>query len=126
MNLHAIAGPIIAAINPMITATWQQSDGTYSTSASGKRTPNYTTVGNVQLQVQALTARDLTHLDGLNIQNVTRKVWVNSSLQGVNRTTQQGGDLLIFNGQTWLVTIVFETWDSDGPWSSAGLTLQQS
>lgn len=124
MNLHSIVAPIIAAVNPMISATWQQSDGTYTTSASGQRTPNYTTTGNVQLQVQALTARDLAHLDGLNIQNVTRKVWANGSLQGVNRTTKQGGDLLIFGGQTWLVTIVFETWQQDG-WCSAGLTLQQ-
>lgn len=125
MNLHAIVAPIIAAVNPMITATWQQSDGTYTTSPSGKRTPNYTAMPNIQLQVQALTARDLAHLDGLNIQNVTRKAWANGSLQGVNRTTQQGGDLLIFNGQTWLVVVVFETWDQDGPWCSAGLTLQQ-
>jgi len=125
MNLHSIVAPIIAAVNPMISATWQQSDGTYTTSASGQRTPNYTTTGNVQLQVQALSARDLAHLDGLNIQNVTRKVWANGSLQGVNRTTGQGGDLLTFNGSTYLVTIVFETWDQDGPWCSAGLTLQQ-
>lgn len=126
MNLHAIVAPIIAAVNPMIAATWLQSDGTYSTSAAGKRTPNYTTFSDVQVQVQALTARDLVHLDNLNIQNVARKAWVNASVQGVNRATQQGGDLLVFNGQTWLVTIVFETWDSDGPWSSVGLTLQNS
>ena len=124
MNLHSIVAPIIAAVNPMISATWQQSDGTYTTSASGQRTPNYTTTGNVQLQVQALSARDLAHLDGLNIQNVTRKVWANGSLQGVNRTTGQGGDLLTFGGQVWLVTLVFETWSQDG-WCSAGLTLQQ-
>jgi hypothetical protein len=123
MNLHAIVGPIIGAVNPPILGTIKSSTG-YSTAADGTRTSTYTTTAGVSLQVQALSAKDLAHLDSLNIQNVTRKVWINSSVQGVNRATGKGGDLLIFGGQTWLVTIVFETWDADGPWSSVGVTEQ--
>lgn len=129
MNLHAVVANVVASVNPMLTATWMQSTG-YTTSDSGKRSPTYATVTGVQLQLQALSARDLEHLDGLNIQNVTRKAWVFGSAEGVNRPEVKGGDLFLFavppsaTVRTWLVSVVFETWDQDGPWSSVGLTLQ--
>lgn len=122
MNLHAIASRAVAAVNPFTAAKWMQSTG-YSTDAAGKRTPTYTST-TIQVQNQALSARDLAHLDALNIQNVTRKIYANGSLQGVNRATGQGGDLLSFGGRTWLVSVVFETWDEDGPWCAVGLTQQ--
>lgn len=125
MNLHGIVAPYVAAVNPFTSAIWKQSTGN-ATNADFSRTPSYAADQPILIQNQALTAGDLRHLDALNIQNVTRKVWANVSLQGVNRATQQGGDLLVFGGQTWLVTLVFETWDADGPWSSAGLTLQNN
>lgn len=125
MNLHSIVAPIVAAVNPMTTAEWLQSIGP-TTNADFSQTPGFAAPQTIQIQNQALTASDLRHLDALNIQTVTRKVWANCSLQGINRATQQGGDKLTFGGRTWLVTIVFETWDVDGPWSSAGLTQQNS
>ena len=103
-----------------ITGAGQSSNADYS------RTPAYTPDQTISIQNQALTASDLRHLDALNIETVTRKVWANCSLQGVNRATKQGGDLLIFGAQTWLVTVVFECWDASGPWSSVGLTLQMN
>lgn len=123
VNLHSIVAPIVAAVNPMTAAVWKQSTGS-TTNSDGSRTPIYAADQPMQIQNQALTAQDLRHLDALNVQNVTRKVWANGSLQGVNRATGQGGDLLVFGGRTWLVTIVFETWDADGPWCSVGLTQQ--
>lgn len=123
MNLHAIASGAVAAVNPFIAAIWKQNAGTYTTAADGTRTPAYQPDQAISLQVQALTARDIEHLDSLNIQNVTRKAWANGNVQAANRATGQGGDLIVFNGLTWLVSIVFETWDADG-WCSVGLTLQ--
>lgn len=125
MNLHSIVAPIVAAVNPLTIAQWYQSTGP-TTNADYTQTPGFAAPVTIPIQNQALTASDLRHLDALNIQTVTRKVWANGSLQGVNRATQQGGDKLVFGGQTWLVTIVFETWDADGPWCSVGLTQQNS
>lgn len=122
MNLHAIVAPIIAAVNPMTAATWLQSTGS-TVNADFSRTPSFSSTP-ILVQNQALSASDLRHLDMLNIETVTRKVWANCSLQGVNRATGQGGDLLKFGGRTWLVTVVFEMWDNSGPWSSVGLTQQ--
>lgn len=123
MNLHSIVAPIIAAVNPMTSAIWKQSIGN-TTNADFTVTPSFAADQPILVQNQALTGSDLRHLDALNIQTVTRKVWANCSLQGVNRAKNQGGDLLVFGGKTWLVYIVFETWDQAGPWSSVGLVEQ--
>lgn len=123
MNLHAIVAPYVAAVNPFIIGSIMVSTGS-TTAADGTRSPTYATTSGVSMQVQPLSGKDVAQLDSLNIQGVTRKVWVSGSVEGVNRATGKGGDLLVFNGQTWLATIVFETWDSDGPWCSVGVTEQ--
>lgn len=122
MNLHAIASSYIAAVNPFIVGTIKVSTGS-TTSPDGTQIPSYSTLSGVSMQIQALAAKDIDHLDSLNIQNVTRKAWLNGNIEGLNRVAGKGGDLLIFNGQTWLVTVVFETWDADG-WCSVGITEQ--
>lgn len=122
MNLHQIVSPAIAAVNPFITGTLKQATG-YTTSGDGTQVPTYATPVTVPLQVQALSGRDIEHLDNMNIQGVVRRIYLNGNVEGVNRKEMKGGDLITFNGQTWLVTIVFETWDADG-WCSVGVTLQ--
>jgi hypothetical protein len=119
MNLHGIVSGAIGAVNPFITATLQMSDG-YTTAADGTPTPAYTT-STAQIQVQALSASDIRHLDQMNITGVMRKVWLYGDWQSVVRPLGKGGDLLTFNGQTWLVTQVLETWPD---WSSVAVTLQ--
>lgn len=123
MNLHAIAVPAVATVNPMIIGTVKTSTG-FSTASDGTRTPTYSTATGVPLQVQALDARELAQLDGINIEGLRRKIYINADVQGVDRKQGKGGDLIIFNGQTWLVVVVFETWDADGPWCSVGVVLQ--
>lgn len=126
MNLNQIAGPAVSILSPSITATWRRSTG-YTSDAAGVRTPTFATQ-TIQLQEQPLSSINLRHLDGLNITTVTRKAYANFPLEGVNRTTGKGGDLITYAdpntgiSQTWLVTVVFEPFD--GEWTSAGLTLQ--
>ena len=122
MNLHQIVAPLISAVNPSVSGTYQASNG-YATDANYKQQPAYAAPVTMPMQVQALSAKDIEHLDALNIQGVVRKVFLNGNVQGVNRVTAKGGDLLNFNGRKWLVTIVFETWDASG-WCSVGVTEQ--
>lgn len=120
MNLHGIAGPIIAAVNPMILATIKYSNG-YEIGPGRKQIPKYRVVPDVQAQVQPLSAGDLKHLESQNIQGVQRSVYLYGDIQGVVRPAEKGGDLLVFGGQVWLVTAVFETWPD---WCKVGVTLQ--
>lgn len=120
MNLHSIAGPIIAAVNPMIAGKVRYSDG-YEMGPGRKQVPKYKPDAAARLQVQPLSGKDLAHLEAQNIQGVQRSVYMHGDTQGVVRPLAKGGDLLIFDGKTWLVTVVFETWPD---WCKVGVTLQ--
>lgn len=128
-SLHGIVSAAVGTVNPFVTATVERSAGFTQGSVSGGaagRTPIYTT-STIQCQVQAMSGRDLRQLDGLNLQNVTRKLYVAGSIEGVIRAAQKGGDKIIFpngtlpEGNVWLATIIFEMWPT---WCSLGLTLQ--
>lgn len=102
-----------------------------SATGDGTRTPLYTVTADLSMQVQALSARELEHLDGLNIQDTVRSVHMNGQIQGVNRVTAKGGDLLLIptglSGQstdTWLVRQVLESYDNSG-WSRLAVVLQK-
>lgn len=128
MNLHNIVRGAISSVNPDILGTVRRNAGTYSTSAAGKQTPNYLPdVSNVIMQIQPLSSRDLKTLDALNITDIDLAVYVNGEVSGVDREQGKGGDLLLFNGNWWLVTAVLEAWA--GPvragWTKAGVTKQR-
>jgi hypothetical protein len=122
MNLHAIVTNIISQVNPPQVATLLTSTG-YATNADGTRVPGYLAPLVLSAQVQALTAKEVQHLDSLNIQGIMRGVYLNGSIEGANRRLVKGGDLLKFGGQTWLVVQVLETWDTDG-WCKVAVAMQ--
>lgn len=122
MNLHAVAGPAVAVVNPTILGTLKVSTGN-TTNADFSRTPTYATYANIPMQVQALSGEEIRHVDALNIQGVVRSVWMNGNVEGLDRAAGKGGDLLVFNGQTWLVVAVSETWDASG-WCHVIVKLQ--
>lgn len=123
MNLHNIVSGAIGAINPFQAANVQYSNG-YTTAADGSQVPSYIEVDNVQVQVQALTAKELQHLASLNIQGVMKALYLNGNSQGVVRPLGQGGDLFTLVSGTWLVTTVLETWDTG--WCKVAVTLQEN
>ena len=124
MNLHQIASGAIGAVNPFIPISTKISTG-YTTLPNGKQVPSYST-GNTTGQVQALSSRDLKQIEGLNIQSVVQKVYLNGNYEGVFRDLGKGGDILTFSyGNTaskdYLVVTVFERWTD---WSAVGVVMQ--
>lgn len=126
MNLHDIVRGGVTSVNPDISGLWRQSTG-FGTDATGRPVPTYVDHPNVPLQVQALSSKDLKHVNYLSIQGVRRSVYMYGNSMGVNRPNAEGGDLLVFPEQpggepkVWLVAIVFETWPD---WCRVGVTLQ--
>lgn len=120
MNLHGIVSGAIGAVNPFVPAQIKISTGS-TTLPSGKREPSYS-VTDVSAQIQALSYEDLKHIDGLNIQGVVKTVYVNGNFNGVNRPRQQGGDLLVVNGEEWLIVKVVEEWPD---WCHFVINLQR-
>jgi hypothetical protein len=122
VNLRSIANSATRAVNPNVTGSVMQSTG-YTTGPDGSRTPTYDTVTGVSFQTQPLSTADLLQLDALNIQGVTRKVYANMQIKGVERAAGTGGDLLVFSGETWLASAILEPFDQSG-WCSVGVTQQ--
>lgn len=112
-----VAGAI-GTVNPFTRATIKQSTG-YTTNSDGSRTPTYST-RTAMIQVQALSSDDLKQIDGLNIQGSKNTVFLNGNWGGIIRVGREGGDLLEFNGQTWLA-VTANNWPD---WTQLIVVLQ--
>jgi len=125
MNIRSIANRVTKNINPNQKIIWQQSNG-YVTDDAGKRTPIFLNL-TIEAQIQALSATDLKHIDGLNITGTMRAVYMYGNAAGVVRIDGLGGDILIFpevpgtTEKKWLITKVMETWPD---WCKVIVTLQ--
>lgn len=120
MNLHGIVSGIISTVNPMITATLEQSTG-YTTNDDGTQVPSYAAPVRASVQVQALSSDELRLVEGLNQQGNKQAVYLNGNWQGLVRPDRRGGDLLKINGDTYLVLTVLENWPD---WTKLAVVLQ--
>jgi hypothetical protein len=119
MNLHGIARQAIGSVNPNTAVTIKVSTG-YTTGADGSQVPAYAPIETTG-QVQALSSQDLQKLQGLNVQGVTSKIYLDGKYDGVFRILGKGGDLIVIGGRTYLVNAVMEQWPD---WVALGITLQ--
>lgn len=114
IDVFGIANAAIQAVNGNIPATWRRSNG-YLIDDEGIQIPQYLDT-DVFVQVQAVSGDALAFTDGLDIQGVMRSVYMYGNVQGVVRSDERGGDLLLFSQtpgepvQTWKVVTVIETW----------------
>jgi len=128
INVRLAANAAIQVVNPDIAGMFYRSTGFTLSPTTRKQVPTYdTNVVGIRIQVQAVDAANLRHLDSLNIEGVVRSVHMWGNTQGVVRVNQQGGDLLYFpevQGQQpriWKVVKVVETW---ADWSHVIVNLQ--
>ncbi len=122
MNLRQIANGVTQAVNPNIIGAVQVSTGA-TQNPDYTRTPTFQVFSNVSMQVQAMSAGNLRQVEKLNLQGVVRAVYLNGVIEGLDRPAGKGGDLLLFNGETWLVVAVLEPWSTSG-WVKVAVTLQ--
>jgi hypothetical protein len=124
VNLRAIANAATRGVNPNIAATVQRSTG-YTTAPNGKQVPSYAAAAPIVLQAQALSKKEVEHLDSLNISGATTTVYANQHLTAVDRVTNSGGDMLTFGGFAWLVVAVLEDWTMTAGWCKVAVTRQK-
>jgi hypothetical protein len=124
MNLHSIAAPYVAAVNPLVLCSLQASTG-YTTSADGTRVPTYAASVNIECQLQALQYNDLIQISGLNTQGKRLACYIQGDWEGLVRSDSKGGDLLTTpDGRVWLCAMVLENWSLSAGWTKLCLTLQ--
>lgn len=125
MNLHGIAGPIIAGVNPKTPATLRLSAGTYTTAPDGSRVPQYLPDATVMAQVQPQTFRDIQQTANLNLQGTRVSMYLDGQVDGLVRPEGKGGDLVVIPAGVWagtyLVAMVLEQWPD---WVKIAATLQ--
>ena len=120
MDLRGIANTVSDTVNPNILVTVKASTG-YTIGSGLKQAPTYAAPVAGFAQVQALTAADLRHLDGLNIQGATKSIILRGELNAIVRVNSQGGDIVTIGPQTWLTVAVLEQWPL---WSRCAIQLQ--
>lgn len=120
MDLRSIANNAVQTINSDISVVVQISTGFTIDPTNSKQVPTYNEISGFA-QIQALDADDIKQLDGLNIQGTIRAIYLRGALAGVVTPNQTGGDLVLFDNQTWLVVRVLESWPT---WSKAAIVLQ--
>jgi|SRR5215472_13566704 len=122
MNLHALAGPVVAAVNPTTLLAVLVSNG-YTTSSDGTQVPQYAPQSvNVPGQLQSLTFNDIQQIDSLSIQGVKRAIYLYGKVDGLIRKDKKGGDLITTpDGNVWKVVLVLEYWPD---WCKVAVTLQ--
>lgn len=120
MNLHGIVRGAIGAVNPDTVCTVYLSAG-YSTAADGSRTPAYSVLSGIRVQVQALDGPDLKQIEGLNISSLVRGMYFYGDYESIVRKASKGGDLIWWAGSAWKIVKVLETWPD---WCHVAVTQQ--
>jgi len=137
INLRGIANRAIQRVNPDVMVTINRSTG-YEINDAGTQIPTYEEM-TARAQVQPTSYSDQQKLDGLNIQGVSRIVYLEADVAGIIRIDKRGGDQIVFpaglmpedapdpvtgNPPVWQVTSVLEAYASG--WRKCSVTLQAS
>lgn len=122
VNVRALANRMTRQVNPNISIGLRRYTG-WTVNPDRTTTPGYAPATTIIGQVQALGKKDIDHLSALNISDCERMVYVNFQLQATDRREQTGGDLLTFEGRTWLVMAIMEGWTTAG-WCRAAVAKQ--
>lgn len=122
MNLRQIANRATSGINPNVAASVQICTG-YTTGSGLRRDPSYAPPAPLTIQMQALSKKEVEHLDAMGISNAVRAAYANLQLTAADRKMQSGGDLVTAMGDVYLVTAVLEGWTTAG-WCKVALTKQ--
>lgn len=126
IDLFNIANDAVQPVNSDMLGKFYASTGAVL-GVGRSQIPQFRVAQDVSLQVQGVSARQLRHLEQLNIQGVLRAVHMRGNGQGVVRVNQQGGDLLYFpevpDGvpRVWKIIQVLETWAT---WARVIVNLQ--
>lgn len=90
---------------------------------SGQITPIYTTTYAIA-QVQPIADQSLNQSQNVNQTGISRSFYLNGDFRSLNREQGDGGDIIIWNNQKWLVISVDEGWYATAGWTKVTATLQ--
>ena len=76
-------------------------------------------------QIQPLQWRDLQQLDGLNLNGVRKKIYLDGNVGAIVRAKNRGGDRIVDpHSNVWLVVQTLEGFDPTAGWTCVAVVLQ--
>lgn len=115
INLHALVRPLIAAINPDQPVIILQSAGFAVVDFEQK--PVWSPAVPVMAQPQPVPDKVLQFLAQQRGNSIWHDFYLSGEWNGLRRATEQGGDLLYWNGFEWQVDQVLEAWAPTVGWT---------
>ena len=119
VNVRAIANRQTSGINPNTVAQLRAFQS-YAVLPSGKTASTYAAASPIVIQAQALSKKEVEHIDAMNLSPCERAAYANGQLQAYDRVAQTGGDMLLFEIRWWRVMAVLEGWSTAG-WCKVAL-----
>ena len=130
INLHDVVRGVIPILHPDETCLLIQSKG--NENVRGVVTSVYAEPMRIKAQVQSFTNDDLKAMNDTSRTEHQRKVWLYSETelgqipQGIVRTMERGGDILLrSDGTWWLIAGMMEDFSASG-WVSVRIVLQET
>lgn len=124
MNLHNLVRGAISAVNPDVTVVILRSNG-FVEDEAGQQVPQYLPPVSVTAQIQPLNSEERQSVERLNQSRVYRNAYLNGDWSGLKRSTEQGGDLVYWNGYEWWIDDVPEAWNPTAGWTCVRLVQQR-
>lgn len=124
MNLRKIANAYTRSVNPNVTVTILRSSGFVEDNA-GRQIPQYLPAVSVIAQIQPIDSAERQSVERLNQSRIYRNAYLNGDWTGLQRSTEQGGDLIYWNGFEWWIDDVPEAWDPTAGWTCIRIVQQR-
>ncbi len=115
INLHALVRPLIAAVNPDQPVIILRSAGFEVVDFEQK--PVWAPAVSVMAQPQPVPDKALQFLVQQRQNSLWHDFYLAGDWSGLRRATEQGGDLLYWNGFEWQVDQVLEAWAPTVGWT---------
>ena len=124
MNLHSIVRGAICAVNPDVTVIIRRSNG-FIEDEAGQQIPQYLPTVSVTAQIQPINSEERRSVERLNQSRIYRNAYLDGDWTGLKRSTEQGGDLVYWDGYEWWIDDVPEAWDPTAGWTCIRIVQQR-
>lgn len=115
INLHALARPLITAVNPDQTVIVLPSAG--YTVVDYEQVPAWAPAVAAQAQPQPVSDKTLQWLVQQRQNSIWQDFYLSGAWEGLDRASARGGDLVYWDGYEWQVDQVLERWNPTAGWT---------
>lgn len=122
MNLHNIVRQAINAVNPDQPVTIKINKG-FSHLPGGIQKPIWEEI-QATAQVQPVASYEIQFIENYVSSSNYRNFYINGTFMGLNRRSDTGGDVIVWNGFDWYIDSSPEPWGNTAGWTKVRAVQQ--